>query len=66
MLGVEAPLWSETLVKAEDFESMAFPRLIAVAEVGWTRMGLKGWDDFRRRLEGHAPRLNALGVNAVW
>ncbi|MDQ3083096.1 MAG: beta-N-acetylhexosaminidase [Gemmatimonadota bacterium] len=66
VLGVEAPLWSETLIKAEDFESMAFPRLIAVAEVGWTRMGLKGWDDFRRRLEGHAPRLNALGVNAVW
>ncbi len=63
VLGVEAPLWSETLVRAEDFESMAFPRLIAVAEVGWTRASLMGWGGFRRRLDQQLGRLNALGVN---
>ncbi|MDO8501453.1 MAG: beta-N-acetylhexosaminidase [Gemmatimonadaceae bacterium] len=63
VLGVEAPLWSETLVKSEDFEFMAFPRLIAVAEVGWTQAGLIEWDGFRRRLEMQTGRLNALGIN---
>ncbi len=66
VLGVEAPLWSETLLKAEDFEFMAFPRVIAVAEVGWTRPSLIGWDGFSRRLALQASRLRALGVNAGW
>ena len=64
VLGVEAPLWSETLVKSEDYEYMAFPRLIAVAEVGWTQSGIRGWDGFRARLAMHEPRLAALGVNS--
>lgn len=63
VLGVEAPLWSETLEKREDFEYMAFPRLIAVAELGWTAQPLRGWEDFRARLALHGPRLAALGVN---
>ena len=63
VLGVEAPLWSETLEKREDFEFMAFPRLVAVAEVGWSRPQVRVWDDFRLRLAAHGPRLAALGVN---
>lgn len=63
ILGVEAPLWSETLEKREDFEFMAFPRLAAVAEVGWTAHRQRDWDDFRARLAQHGPRLTALGVN---
>ena len=63
VLGVEAPLWSETVISAEDYEFMAFPRLIAVAEVGWTRASLMGWDGFRARLDAQMQRLNALGVN---
>ena len=64
VLGVEAPLWSETLVKAEDFEYMAFPRLIAAAEVAWTRAALTGWTGFSGRLAMKSKRLDALGVNA--
>jgi hexosaminidase len=63
LLGVEAPLWSETLVKLEDYEFMAFPRLIALAEVGWTPQASRGWDAFRSRLGQQGPRLGALGVN---
>ena len=61
--GVEAPLWAETLQKREDYEFMAFPRLVAVAEMGWTRQPARVWDDFRLRLAAHGPRLTALGVN---
>lgn len=62
VLGVEAPLWSETLVKAEDFEFMAFPRLLAIAEVGWSR-GPRDFESFRQRLGAQGQRLTALGVN---
>ena len=63
VLGVEGPLWAETLVKLEDYEHMAFPRLIALAEVGWSRQDARDWDGFRLRLASHGPRLSALGVN---
>jgi len=63
VLGVEAPLWSETLIKLEDYEFMAFPRLIALAEVAWSPQAARGWDAFRSRLAQQAPRLSALGVN---
>jgi hexosaminidase len=63
LLGVEAPLWSETLVKLEDYEYMAFPRLVALAEVGWSPQSVRSWDAFRLRLAEQGPRLSALGVN---
>jgi hexosaminidase len=63
LLGVEAPLWSETLATMEDVEFMAFPRLIAMAEVGWSRPEARDWNLFKQRLGAHGPRLTALGVN---
>ena len=63
ILGVEGPLWSETLMKRQDFEFMAFPRLAAVAEVGWSPAAVRDWDNFRLRLGAHGPRLQALGIN---
>jgi hexosaminidase len=63
VLGVEAPLWSETLEKRADFEFMALPRLAAVAEVAWSPVTARGWEAFRERLGTHGPRLAALGVN---
>ena len=62
VLGVEAPLWAETLVKPEDWEFMAFPRLAAIAEVGWSAPA-RDFEFFRQRLGAHGPRLAALGVN---
>jgi hexosaminidase len=63
LLGVEAPIWTETLANIRDVEFMAFPRLIAIAEIGWSRNDARNWEDFRRRLGAHGPRLSALGVN---
>ena len=64
LLGVEAPLWSETVVRPEDFEFMAFPRVIVFAEVGWTSQAQRSWNDFNTRLQIGRKRLTALGVNA--
>jgi hexosaminidase len=63
LVGVEAPLWSETAATMDDVEFLAFPRLIAIAEVAWSAASAKDWDAFRRRLGSHGARLTALGVN---
>ena len=63
LAGVEAPIWTETLANMRDLEFMAFPRLLAVAEIAWTRPDGRKWDDFRQRLGAHAPRFVALGIN---
>ena len=36
VLGVEAPLWTETITTLEQLETMLLPRLCAVAEVAWS------------------------------
>lgn len=63
ILGVEAPLWSETLGTIRDVEYMAFPRVAAIAEVGWSRQADRAWEEFAPRLAAQAPRWTALGVN---
>jgi hexosaminidase len=63
VVGVEAPLWSETLATMRDAEFMAFPRLAAIAEIAWTPRERRAWEDFRVRLGAQAPRWTALGIN---
>jgi len=63
LLGVEAPLWSETLATINDVEFLAFPRLAAIAELAWTPQSQRQWDDFRVRLGAQSSRWTALGLN---
>jgi len=63
ILGVEAPLWTETIATRSDLEFMMFPRLAGVAEIAWSPRGQRAWDDFRERLAAQAPRWTALGLN---
>ncbi len=63
IVGLEAPLWSETLVTRADIEYMAFPRLIGIAEIGWSPEKNRAWDEYKNRLASHGARLRAMGVN---
>lgn len=63
ILGVEAPLWTETIATRREAEFMAYPRLAGIAEVGWTPQALRSWDSYRERLASHGPRLANLGIN---
>jgi hexosaminidase len=63
ILGVEAPIWSETLRNITAAQYLAMPRLPALAEVGWTPQAARSWESFRVRVASHAPRWNLLGVN---
>jgi hexosaminidase len=66
ILGVEAPIWSETTDSMADVEYLMFPRLPAAAEVAWTAQASRDWTEFRARLGAQAPRWSALGINAFW
>ncbi|USX48908.1 family 20 glycosylhydrolase [Lentzea sp. HUAS12] len=61
--GVEAPLWSETIVTGQDIEFMAFPRLAAIAELGWSPWSTHNWDQFKVRLGAQGPRWTTMGIN---
>lgn len=63
ILGVEAPLWSETLETLDDIESMAFPRLAAVAELAWTPQAQRDFSDFANRMPALGDRWTASGVD---
>ncbi|MFJ8963057.1 family 20 glycosylhydrolase [Lentzea sp. NPDC102401] len=61
--GVEAPLWSETLVTGQDIEFMAFPRLGAIAELAWSPWSTHNWDQFKVRLGNQGTRWTTMGIN---
>lgn len=63
ILGVEAPLWSETLVTMDDVEFMLFPRLPGVAEIGWTPADAREWEDYRMRLVNQSKRWEVMEIN---
>jgi len=63
VLGVEAPLWAETLENSDHIEFMAFPRLPAVAELAWSPWATHDWESFRTRLAAQAPRWEQLGID---
>lgn len=64
VLGIEAPLWSETIDSLEGIDALAFPRLLAAAEIAWSPSdgAERSWESFRRRVAGWQHRLDALGI----
>lgn len=63
IIGVEAPLWSETVVTMDDIEYLLFPRMPGIAEVGWTPSSSRNWDDYKQRLANHAKPWKAMGID---
>ncbi|MBX3091370.1 MAG: beta-N-acetylhexosaminidase [Cryobacterium sp.] len=63
ILGVEAPLWSETFSTRADLEYLAFPRIAAIAEVGWMPQDARHFKDFAVRLASFGVYLDSLGIN---
>jgi len=62
ILGLEAPLWTETLVTIKDLEFMAFPRLPGLAELAWSPKG-QHWEEYKHRLGKHGQHMEKLGIN---
>ena len=62
ILGVEAPLWTETIATLDEVEFMAFPRLAAIAEIAWSPRVEKNFEEFAGRLAAFGERLDTLGI----
>ena len=63
ILGLQGQVWTEH-VRTEDRAAwMAFPRAIAVAEIGWS--GATDYPDFLARLKPQLARLEPLGLRAA-
>ncbi|MCM5664426.1 beta-N-acetylhexosaminidase [Galbibacter mesophilus] len=63
ILGVEAPLWTETIEDMAAIEYMVFPRLMGYAEIGWSAKKDRNWEAYKKRLKKHLEILDVRGVN---
>lgn len=63
IIGVEAPLWTETVENMEHIEYLVFPRLIGLAEIGWSSAQGRDFSEYRVRLGRHGQRLTNQGIN---
>jgi hexosaminidase len=63
IIGIEAPLWTETITNMDEIEYMAFPRLLGYAEIGWSPASGRSWDEYKLRLAAHGKRMEALGID---
>lgn len=62
VMGVQGSLWSEFIYSWENLQYMAFPRLAAVAECGWSSHA-KDWPDFLKRLDHMTAIYDRVGLN---
>ena len=63
ILGVEGPLWSETVHNIGSALYLTLPRLPALAELGWSPPAQRQWEGFRQRIAAHGARWRLLGLN---
>ncbi|PKA97038.1 hexosaminidase [Flavobacteriaceae bacterium MAR_2009_75] len=62
ILGIEAPLWSETVSNIDEVEYLAFPRAIGYSELSWSTPENRDWESYKVRLANQAPFLDRMDV----
>jgi hexosaminidase len=63
--GVQANAWSEYLANPKQAERQLFPRMLALAEIGWSSKSNKNYADFLKRLRYEQLLLKKLNINAA-
>ncbi|WP_252223528.1 MULTISPECIES: family 20 glycosylhydrolase [unclassified Clostridium] len=63
VLGIEAPLWTETITDTKAMDYMIYPRLLGYAEIGWTPKENRDWSQYKNRLEKQGKRMKNQGIN---
>lgn len=61
--GVQCNTWSEYMYTNDLREYRIYPRIIALAEIGWTQFDNKDYADFERRINNACVRLDGHGIN---
>lgn len=62
--GIQGNLWTEYVPTTADVDRQWWPRLLAVAETGWTGDAVKDYADFHRRALHETARLRENGIAA--
>jgi hexosaminidase len=62
VIGVQANLWTETVVSKKRLYYLVFPRIAALAEAGWTMAAAKNDEQFNLSLRAHLPYYKAAGI----
>jgi hexosaminidase len=60
--GFGCHMWGEWIPKVAHMEWQVYPRLSAYAEVGWTALDRKDYDDFKGRMTFQVRRWDILGI----
>lgn len=63
IIGIAGLLWAEAMPDINRVTYMAYPRAIALAEAGWSRMEKRDWETFRKNLLPHLSDLMREGVS---
>ena len=63
IVGVQANLWTEYIPTPEQVEYMMYPRVLALAEVGWSAPERKSWKDFHARALKAVDDLRSKGYH---
>ena len=63
ILGVQGNLWAEFIPTDEHYEMMLWPRAIAIAEIGWSELKERDYDDFRARAVAIVEDMMSRGYN---
>ncbi len=61
-LGVQGNMWTEHTPSPADVDRQVWPRLCALAEVGWSPKESRNWPDFAARMGPHDARMKEMGV----
>ncbi len=62
ILGLQANVWTEHMRTFARVEHALFPRVAAVAEIGWSAPSARDYDGFLDRLPAQLQRYRALGI----
>ncbi|MBQ8027901.1 MAG: beta-N-acetylhexosaminidase [Clostridia bacterium] len=62
VIGVETPIWTEFVEDFEKLCQMCFPRMMAVAETGWTTEENKNYRLFKKNCEAKRAYLASKGI----
>jgi hexosaminidase len=63
IIGIEACVWTEYIKTREKLEWQLFPRLFAIAEIGWTYENKKNYLKFEERVVMFFKQLEKKGIN---
>ena len=62
VIGLQGNIWREYMKNNDRVDYQAFPRAMAIAEIGWTENANKNWKSFTERMVTEFQRMDAMNI----